>query len=97
MPNSQTILRASSVACSMSLPAPVVIVFEEELLGEASAHHDGELRVEVVARVSVLVVDRQLHGHAQRHAARDDRHLVQRIRVVAQHRHQRVAGFVDTP
>ena len=37
---------------------------------------------------------RQLHGHAQRHAARDDRHLVQRIGVGQHGCHQRVAGFV---
>ena len=44
--------------------------------------------------VGMLVVDGQLHGHAQRHTARDDRHLVQRIGVGQHGCHQRVAGFV---
>ena len=59
MPHSQTILRARSVARSMSLPAPVVMWFEEDLLGDAAAHQDGELRLEVLLGVGVLVVDRQ--------------------------------------
>ena len=42
----------------------------------------------------MLVVDGQLHGDAQRHAARDDGDLVQRIGVGQHRRHQRVAGLV---
>ena len=53
------------------------------------------LLVQVVARVVVLLVDRQLLRHAERHAARDDRDLVDRIGVRQQHGDQRVAGLVD--
>ena len=79
MPYSQTILRARSVARSMSLPAPVVITIQEDLFGDAPAHQDGQLRFQVILGVRVLIVFRQLHGHAQRHAARNDRDFVQRI------------------
>ena len=50
---------------------------------------------QVVARVVVLLVDRQLLREAERHAARDDRDLVDRIGVRQQHGQQRVAGLVD--
>ena len=97
MPNSQTILRASSEACSMSLPAPVVMVPRNSSSASAAAHHDRQPRLQILARVGVLIVDRQLHGDAQRHAARNDRHLVQRIGVLAERRHQGVAALVDRP
>ena len=42
----------------------------------------------------MLLVDRQLLRQPERHAARDDRHLVNRVRVRQQHREQCVAGFV---
>ena len=50
--------------------------------------------VEIDARVVVLLVDGQLLRQAERHAARNDRDLVNRIRVRQQHREQRVAGLV---
>ena len=95
MPHSQTILRASSVERSRSLPAPVVMPPLVSLFGEAAAEQDRDLIVQVVARVVVLVVFRQLHRDAERHAARDDRDLVDRIGVRQHHREQRVAGLVD--
>ena len=45
-----------------------------------------------VRRVAVLVGHR--HGDAERHAARDDRDLVHRVRAGREHRHQRVTGLV---
>ena len=47
-------------------------VVHEDFLGDAAAHQNGELRFEVVLVVRVLVVQRQLHGQAQRHSARND-------------------------
>ena len=44
--------------------------------------------------IGVLVVDGKLHGDAQRHSARDDGDLVQRIGFRNQSRHQSVTGFV---
>ena len=53
IPHSQTILRASSVARSMSLPAPVVIWFEEDFFGHPSAHQEGNLLLGIVLGVVV--------------------------------------------
>jgi hypothetical protein len=68
MPHSHTMRRASSVARSRSLPAPVVMP-----------------TVAIFFRVIVRLVDRQLLRQAQRHAAQDDRHLMNRISVRKQH------------
>src|SRR5205085_9986417 len=43
---------------------------EEKFFGQTPTHHDGDLRLEIGLGVIVLVVDRQLHGDAKRHAAR---------------------------
>ena len=51
--------------------------------------------MQVLARVVVLVVLGQLHRHAERHPARDDRDLVNRIGVRQEHREQRVPRLVD--
>src|SRR5579859_2844919 len=67
---------------------------EECLFGNTAAHHDGQASLEVLLGVSVLVVDRQLHGHAQRHSPRDDRDFVQRIRVLAHGGDERVTSLV---
>ena len=66
-----------------------------DLLGDAAAEQDRDLIVQIIPRVVVLVVDRQLHRDAERHAARDDRHLVNRIGVRQHHREQGVARLVD--
>ena len=50
--------------------------------------------IEVLARVVVLVVGGQLLGEAERAAARDDRHLVERIGAGQEIGHEGVAGLV---
>ena len=94
MPHSQTILRASSVTRSMSLPAPVVMRSKVSSSLTRPPIRTAIIDFEVLARVGVLVVDRELHGHAQRAAARDDRHLVERVGVGDLERDQRVSGLV---
>ena len=67
---------------------------EEQFLGDAATHHDGDLRLQILLVVVVLVVDGQLHRHTQSHAAGDDRDLVHRIRMGQLGGNQRMAGFV---
>jgi len=52
---------------------------EEDFLGDAAPHHDRQLAFQIDAVVGVLVVNGQLHGDAQGHAARNDGDLVQRV------------------
>src|SRR5438093_740526 len=52
---------------------------EEDLLGAAPPHQDGDLTLDELLRVVVLVGLRKLLRQAERHPAGDDRHLVQRI------------------
>ena len=66
-----------------------------DLLGDAAAEQDADLVDQIVLRVVVLLVGRQRHGQAERHAARHDRHLVQRIGVRQQDAEQRVTGLVN--
>src|SRR5262245_42976324 len=66
-----------------------------DLFGNAAAEEDRDLIVQVVARVIVLLVDRQLLRETERHAARDDRDLVDRIREWQEHREQGVARLVN--
>ena len=68
-----------------------------DLLGDAAAEQDRDLILEVLARVVVLLVDRQLHRQAERHPARDDRHLVNRIGVRQHHGEQRVTRPREWP
>ena len=49
---------------------------------------------DLLLRVVEAILDRQRLGEPERHPARNDRHLVHRIRVLAQHRDQRVARLV---
>src|SRR6266571_5299049 len=53
----------------------------EHLLRHAATHHDRERALEVLARVVVAVVDRELLRDSQRHAARNDGDLVDRVGV----------------
>ena len=76
MPHSQTMLRAKSVARSMSLPAPAAMCPRKISSGRASAHQHGEHCFEIFPRVGVLVVFRQLHREAERHPSRNDRHFM---------------------
>ena len=66
----------------------------QQLLGDPPAHQDRHLRLEVVGGVRVPIGLGQLHRHAERAAARDDRHLVQRVGVRQQRRDHRVARLV---
>ncbi len=79
MPHSQTILWAISVACSMSLPAPVVMLAEDDLLGDAAAEGDGDVALRLLLGEVVPVVLGQVPGDAERGTARDDGDLVDRI------------------
>ncbi len=67
---------------------------EENLFGRAAAHQHGQRADEVILRVGMFVVDRELHGETQRHAARNNGYLVQRIGAGRHRRNQRVARFV---
>ena len=87
--------RASSVRALEVVAGAGGDAAERDLLGDAAAEQDGELIVQVVARVVVLLVGRQLLREPERHAARDDRDLVNRVRVRQQHREDRVARLVD--
>src|ERR1700722_3074835 len=69
-------------------------VTEENFLGRATAHQYCEHGLEIFARVRVLVVFRQLHGQAQRHTARNDRHFVNWIGARRHRRNQRVSSLV---
>ena len=72
-----TILRARSVARSMSLAAPVVS--EDDLLGDRPPRRMRNLVLQELLGVVVLFVFRQLLGQAEGHSARNDGDLVQRI------------------
>src|SRR4051812_25127932 len=66
----------------------------EDFLGDAPAEHHGDLVQAPLAIVAIAVGLRQRHRHAERAAARDDRHLVDRI-ALRQHRaDQGMAGLV---
>ena len=67
---------------------------QEKLLGHTAAHHNGQLGFEIIARISVLIIDRQLHRDAQGHSARDDRNLVDRVGVRHAAGHQGVTRLV---
>ena len=69
---------------------------QEQLLGQASAHHDCQPRLQIITRIGVFIVERQLHGYTERHAAGNDRHLVQRVGVLAERCHQGMARFVES-
>src|SRR3546814_16070098 len=74
--------------------ARYLVVAEDDLLGDAAAHADGEVRVHLVAVIAVRIALGQAHHHAQRAAARDDRRLVDRIARGLVPRDDRVAGLV---
>ena len=95
MPHSQTMLARQLGGALEVVAGAGRDLSDRDLLGDAAAQQDRDLIVQVVARVVVLLVGRQLLRQAERHAARDDRHLVDRIGVRQQHGEQRVAGLVD--
>ena len=67
---------------------------EEQFLRQPAPHHDCKLTFEKAPRVRVPVVHRQLLRYSQSHAARDDRHLVDRIGAWCHCRNQGVTGFM---
>src|SRR5262245_8573671 len=69
-------------------------LLEHDLLRRSTAEQDRDAVDQILLRVVVLVVRRQLLGQAQRTAAGDDRHLVQGVGARQQVGDQRVAGFV---
>src|SRR5213080_2543391 len=69
-------------------------VAEHQLLGGAAAEEDGEVVDEERLGVRVPIVERDLLGQAERHAARDDRHLVHGIGSREELRDERVARLV---
>src|SRR5215469_2074697 len=69
-------------------------VAEEDLFSGAAAHENGQHAFEMVLGVGMLVVGRQLHGEAERHAARDDSDFVHRVSTWSHGGDQSVPGFV---
>ena len=69
-------------------------MFQKHLLGHPSTHHDGYLALQEVPGVGVLVILRELHGHPQCHPPRNNGHLVERVGLGKQCRHQGMTGFV---
>ena len=70
------------------------LVAEHELLGDPAAEPHDERVGDVLALVDVPLLDRELLGDAERHARRQDRHLVQRVGVLEHVRAHRVAALV---
>src|SRR5713226_1985469 len=70
------------------------LLLENDLLGAAPAQQDGDPVDQVLPRVVVLVVERQLLGEPERAAARDDRHLVHGVGARQEVGDERVARLV---
>ena len=69
---------------------------EEDFFGDAASHQDGQACFQILFIVRQLVVERQLHGQAQRHAARNDGDFMQRVGMLNQSGDQSVASFVKS-
>src|SRR5262245_47987251 len=67
---------------------------EEHLFRNTATHHDGDLRLEILLGVVMLVINWKLHCDTERHAARNDRDLVHRVGVWQLGSDQRVSAFV---
>ena len=67
---------------------------EDELLGDATAEPHDERVGDVLLLVDVALLDRELLGHAERHAGRQDRDLVHRVGVLEDVREHRVPTLV---
>ena len=80
MPNSQIIRRASPVARSRSFAAPVENFPERDLFGRASAEQHGQAIHQLVFLKQIAIFRRLLHVTERRESARNDRHLVNRLR-----------------
>src|SRR5207244_2992303 len=66
---------------------------ERDVLRDAAAHADRDPALQLLLRVVVLLLGGQLLGEAERHASRDDRHLVERVAVRQQGGDQRVPAL----
>ena len=94
MPQRPTIWRAIAVSCSMSDSAPVLVSPKTSCSADAAAERDLDPRVQLRLEVVEAVALRRREGHAQRHAARDDRHLAHRVGAGREHADDRVPGLV---
>ena len=71
-----------------------LLVAEDELLGDAAAHGDGDVGLQLGARVGEHVALRQAHDHAERAAARNDGRLVHRVGRLLMQGDERVPALV---
>src|SRR5882762_9320464 len=71
------------------------LLMEDDLLGGAPAQEDRDSVGQVLLRVVVLVVERQLLREPERTAAWDDRDLVHRVRARQEIGHERVPCLVE--
>ena len=86
---------ASSVAPARSFAAPVEPWPEHDQLGRPAAEAHRQRVGEVVLAVQVPLDQRQLLGHAERLAGRQDGDLGHRVGVLGEGGDQGVAGLVD--
>ena len=69
-------------------------VAKDQFFGYAATEHDGQAFQNIVLGKGVTVVNGQLLSHAQGHAARNNGHLMNRVRSRNQSGNQGVAGLV---
>ncbi len=94
MPHCVTMRRARSVARWKSLEAPVVICFMNSSSAMRPPNSTAMVLQQAFTVLTVAILIRQLHGHAERATARNDGHLVHRIGLRQQLGDHRVAGLV---
>ena len=70
------------------------VIGKHQLLGHAPAQKHHQRVQQVTAGVAVPILFRQLHGHPQSPAARDDGHLVDGVGTGEQTRRQRMPAFM---
>ena len=83
-----------SVTRFRSSEAPVVILPEGDLLRDPARQQDLHVVDQLLARLQVAVLLRQVERVAERLAARDDRHLLHLVHGGQELGHQRVSGLV---
>src|SRR6266853_1922376 len=67
---------------------------EEHFFRGAAAHQHRQHTFQMFFGVGMLIVGRQLHGQAERHAARNNRNFVHRVGARSHRRHNGVSRFV---
>ena len=87
-------LRAISVARSMSLPAPVVLLIQNQLFGDSAAHEERDIVLRLHRDPDSFDLRSEGVSHPKSHPSRNDRHFVNRIRAWHELADQRMAGFV---